>query len=401
MPYTDVELEGLLADEEGEWVERKESWAGDAPDKGRQAVCAFANDLPNRRREGVLFVGVTDAGIPLGLEITDRLLQTLADIKTDGQTLPPPSITVEKRRLLGHDVAVIYVKPSDSPPVRYSGRIWILIGPRRGIATQQEERILAEKRVYGDKPFDIRPCRGSSLVHLDLEFFHQDYLTAAFSADVLEANERSSEERLSALKMIQSTESPVPTNVALLALGFDSKEFIPGSFVQFLRIDGTSLSDPILDSASITGRVDEIIGRLEEKLIAHNQSQVDIGSASKESKSFQYPVGAFRQLFRNAIMHRTYEATNAPIRVTWFSDRVEIQSPGGPFGQVSAENFGEPGVTDYRNPNLSDSLRVLGFVQRFGIGIATARRDLEMNGNPGLSFVVDRHFVTAIIRSRS
>ena len=35
-------------------------------------------------------------------------------------------------------------------------------------------------------------------------------------------------------------------------------------------------------------------------------------------------------------MHRTYEATNAPIRVSWFNDRIEVLSPGGAFGVVTA-----------------------------------------------------------------
>lgn len=33
-------------------------------------------------------------------------------------------------------------------------------------------------------------------------------------------------------------------------------------------------------------------------------------------------------------MHRTYEMSNAPVRVTWLSDRVEIMSPGGNKGGV-------------------------------------------------------------------
>ena len=66
-------------------------------------------------------------------------------------------------------------------------------------------------------------------------------------------------------------------------------------------------------------------------------------------------------------MHRTYESTNAPVRVSWFSDRIEILSPGGPFGAVTADTFGQHGITDYRNPNLA--MRTLGFVQRFGVGI--------------------------------
>src|SRR5690349_662958 len=122
----------MLADLESDLVERKETFRGDAPNAVREAVCAFANDLPNHRRPGVAFVGATDSGAPSGIAITDELLRQLTDVKTDGNILPPPSITVAKRPLAGSDVAVITVEPADSPPVRYRGRIHIRIGPRRG-----------------------------------------------------------------------------------------------------------------------------------------------------------------------------------------------------------------------------------------------------------------------------
>jgi len=103
---------------------------------------------------------------------------------------------------------------------------------------------------------------------------------------------------------------------------------------------------------------------------------------------------------RNAVMHRVYENTNAPVRVTWFDDRIEISNPGGPFGIVNRENFGRPGITDYRNPNLADAMKVLGFVQRFGIGIQTARAELKKNGNPDLEFQIEPMAVLATVRRR-
>ena len=45
----------MLADLESDLVERKESLQGDAPNRIREAVCAFANDLPDHRRPGVIF----------------------------------------------------------------------------------------------------------------------------------------------------------------------------------------------------------------------------------------------------------------------------------------------------------------------------------------------------------
>lgn len=57
---TDQELEVLLKDVESDVVERKESLGGDARDTVRQAICAFANDLPDHRKPGVVLVGARD-----------------------------------------------------------------------------------------------------------------------------------------------------------------------------------------------------------------------------------------------------------------------------------------------------------------------------------------------------
>ena len=117
--YTDKELENLLDDIESDLTERKESFKGDSPKKARQAVCAFANDLPNHCKPGVLFIGVDDTGKPASHPITDELLRALADMKTDGNILPLPSLSVEKRTLKGIDTAVVTVMPSDMPPVKF------------------------------------------------------------------------------------------------------------------------------------------------------------------------------------------------------------------------------------------------------------------------------------------
>ena len=98
-------------------------------------------------------------------------------------------------------------------------------------------------------------------------------------------------------------------------------------------------------------------------------------------------------------MHRTYEATNAPIRVSWFNDRIEVLSPGGAFGTVNAENFGRPGFTDYRNPNLAEAMKTLGYVQRFGVGIPIARRLLKGAGHPEPEFELNHNYVLATIKT--
>ena len=51
---TDEQLEALLTDLESDVVERKESLGGDAKETIRQAICAFAYDLPDHRKPGVI-----------------------------------------------------------------------------------------------------------------------------------------------------------------------------------------------------------------------------------------------------------------------------------------------------------------------------------------------------------
>jgi ATP-dependent DNA helicase RecG len=398
--YTDAELEALLDDTESDLAERKQSFMGDVPSKARQAVCAFANDLPNHNQAGVLFIGAKDNGTPSNEPITDRMLLSLADMKSDGNILPMPVITVEKRVLKGADMAVVTVLPSDMPPVKYSGRIWIRTGPRRATANEQEERILIEKRRHKNIPFDIYPVPSATLEDLSKTIFLNEYLPAAFAPDILEENHRTYEERLASCKMIVSPDDPTPTVLGLLAIGKSPQDFLEGSYIQFLRIDGTELADPVTDEEALGGSLSDALRRAEEKLRSHNRSALDAVSAPIHSKETPYPQPAIQQLLYNAVLHRTYERTNAPIRIYWFNDRIEIHSPGGPYGNVTAENFGRPGITDYRNPNIGDVLKTFGYIQAFGRGIAIARRELEKNGNLPLEFDVNTSAVVAILKAK-
>jgi ATP-dependent DNA helicase RecG len=309
---------------------------------------------------------------------------------------------VEKRTLKGAEVAIVTAQPADAPPVLYDGRIWIRLGPRRGIATVQDERILNERRKYRDLPFDVQPVPSSTIDALNRVLFEGEYLTNAFAPDILAANERSYEQRLAACRMIAQADNPIPTVLGLLVLGKASRDWLPGAYVQFLRIRGTEWSDQVADEAAIDGPLGQIIRRLDEKIDAHNTTAVDITSQSTETRFAPYSRVALQQLTRNALMHRAYEGTNAPVRVYWFDDRIEIHSPGGPYGAVTAENFGQPGVTDYRNPHVAEAMKVLGFVQRFGVGIATAQAELRKNGNPPLEFPREAFpsAVLAIVRRR-
>ena len=55
-------------------------------------------------------------------------------------------MSVERFEYEDGDLLVAEVLPSLVPPVRYRGRTFIRIGPRKDIASEAEERILLERR---------------------------------------------------------------------------------------------------------------------------------------------------------------------------------------------------------------------------------------------------------------
>ncbi|MFZ2535316.1 helix-turn-helix domain-containing protein, partial [Methanothrix sp.] len=161
------ELESMLIDLESDLVERKASLRD--PDRIRQAICAYANDLPNHHKPGFIFIGANDDGSCSNLEITDALLLNLSYMKDDGKIQPFPSIIIDKKVINGCEMAVVQVEPSKSPPVRLNGVTWIRVGPRRARATPAEEKRLAERRRSRDLPFDLQAVPSATIKDLNLE----------------------------------------------------------------------------------------------------------------------------------------------------------------------------------------------------------------------------------------
>ena len=393
----DQTLAALLGNLESDRVERKKSTSDGK--KIRQAICAFANDLPDHQQPGVLFFGVNDDGTCANLQITDQLLLNLSSIRDEGKILPFPVLQISKHTINGRELVAVIVQPSDAPPVRFDGRTWIRVGPRRAIATPEEERRLSEKRRSKDLPFDLRPFTSSSINDLDLNIFQREYLSSALAPEVLSENQRPLNQQLISLRFLSPGPDSHPTSLGILVVGKETRQFIPGAYIQFVRFEGIELTDPIRDQKEISGPLMDLLRYIDEILQANISVASDITAQPVEIRQPDYPIVALQQLVRNAVMHRSYEATNAPVRISWFSDRIEIHSPGGLFGQVTRENFGQ-GVTDYRNPHLAEAMKNLGYVQRFGVGIPTTQKELNKNGNPKAEFMFEDSYFLAIVRRR-
>lgn len=396
MKHSDAEVEILFRAGESDLAERKRSTGLKA--EILEAICAFSNDLPDNQKAGVIFVGVNDDGTCAKQTFSDKTLREVANWRNEGKIQPIPTYTVNVRTIDNCPVLVIQVTPSDIPPVRYDGRTIVGVGSTRTVASRADEIRLNEKRSARARAFDSRGIDGLTSKDLDLSRFETEYLPNAVAPDVLAANARTMDQRLAALRLTDPDGKPTPA--AVLILGKTPQDVFPGAYVQALKIQGKNLTDQITDQKVITGTIVDQVRELDLLTRAWNRTKADItGSVRRDVPD--YPEIAIRQLLRNALMHRTYEGTNSPVRLSWFDDRIEIISPGGPFGIVTPQNFGSESLTDYRNPSLADAMKTMGIVERFGFGISAARESCEANGNPPPQFDARTTHVLARLRARA
>lgn len=382
---TKEELRELLHSTETYRVERTTS-TGDM-DKFQEAICAFSNDLPNSRKNGYLIIGASDNGALSGLKVTDDLLKKIASIRSDGNILPLPMMSVEHFEFPEGDLLVAEVLPSLLPPVRYRGRTFVRIGPRRDIASEAEERILLERRTSYMATFDAMPCLGASIKDIDTEYIKNDYLPQIVDSDMLASDKRDLKEQLSAIHLYD-LEHDCPTNAAIILFGKNPQYYMHGCYVQYVHFAGINNGGEILNEKQIKGCLCRMLPQLESFVrdAVVTSRPVPIGML-REQTVFNYPELALRELLMNACMHRDYQS-NMPIRLYQYDDRIEILNAGGLYGEARPENF--PTVNDYRNPIIAEAMRGLKYVNMFNRGIERVKTMFKENGNPEPTFKVDK-----------
>ena len=181
-----------------------------------------------------------------------------------GDILPLPSMTVQKRVVLGCPVAVVTVEPS----LGYAGTVqWPRVGPGRAVRS---------RRIRGRRTSARRASArcGSSVRH-EARWWRQALRTSIWISCATNICPTPSRRKYWSgmkdppkhqLRSLRLTQSGSPTWGAVLALGRDPQAFMPGAYVQFLRIDGAEITDPIRDQKQLTGRLDDVVRRLDELL---------------------------------------------------------------------------------------------------------------------------------------
>lgn len=257
----------------------------------------------------------------------------------------------------------------------------------------------AEKQEFrinkGERAFELEPCGlkyPDDFRARELERFANQIRIARDGSSAI-----SDEEILQSMRLGKIRDGAfVPNNVCALMFANDPQLVFPGSYVHFLRYNGTEEKT----GASYNVIKDRIIGGTILEIIREAATAIDSNlrefTEFKNGKFYpcpEYPRDAWYELLVNACVHRSYHDKNAPIFVKMFDDHFVVRSPGAFMPQVTPENlFHKP-----RNPFLMFSIREFGEVRLIGEGTQRIRREMSEAHLPEPKYIGTNSGVTAAL----
>jgi ATP-dependent DNA helicase RecG len=171
-----------------------------------------------------------------------------------------------------------------------------------------------------------------------------------------------------------------PLNSLVLLAAKTPRLTIPGCRIRIQRFEGTvegtgESYNPIRDRY-VEGNAVQLIQRAQE-VISDNIFDVTWldPSDGKFTTTQEYPRLAWLEALINACVHRSYSFSGSEITVKMFSDRMEIESPGGFVPPVNEKTIYT--IRSNRNPHLMDAMRILGYVRMAREGTRRIRESMN------------------------
>jgi len=188
-----------------------------------------------------------------------------------------------------------------------------------------------------------------------------------------------------------------PRNFTLLLFGKKSSitTNYPEAYTALSIYKGIDRSEPTAERYTLTGSVIEQAKRTVELL--NTQAYTAFDKTSNKPNQVKYPIRALQEAVINAIVHRDYEIPE-PIRITVFSDRIEIKSPGSLHWGIDKEKFlAGKASPKWRNQSFAYLFNKLQLAQSEGQGIPTILRTMKEEGCPEPIFEIETENVTCIL----
>jgi ATP-dependent DNA helicase RecG len=196
---------------------------------------------------------------------------------------------------------------------------------------------------------------------------------------------------------------PVPNLAGLLLFSKDPPRWHPRCGIDFVKYEGTerrhgatlNVIKRIRFEAPLLRLVDEAVGRIKE----HIRERTILHDLFFRER-LEYPAFAWQEALVNAVAHRDYAITGAPIEVWMFDDRLEVRSPGLTPPPVTLEQLRQHKSIHFsRNPLLVRALADMGYLQEMGEGIPRMFEEMEQHGLQPPEFALEGFYLVVTLHN--
>ena len=349
-----------------------------------RAIVAFANTAG-----GTLLIGVEDTtrhvrGVQKPLETEERLANLISD-NILPRLVPELDILPWRRT----HVLAIQVYPSSSRP-HYLKRAGLEEGAfvRVGSTNRRADGELVEEM--------RRFVRGEAYDEQAMPDLDSEALDFRAASELFAPVRKLKRADLDTLRLVTRHQGrKVPTVGGMLLFGKERESYFPDAWIQAGRFHGTDKAQ-ITDSTEIRAYPAKSVAEAIAFVHKHAMRGIEIGTVRRKER-WNLPPAAVREAIINAVVHADYAQRGAPIRLSIFDDRLEVENPGLlPFG-LTVDDL-RHGISKLRNRVIGRVFHELGLIEQWGSGIqrmTAACRDAGL-ATPVLEEIGTRFRVTIL-----
>ena len=401
-----------LSKRESERVEWKENVAN-IEDIIKTAV-AFSNDYSNlgggyivcgakETKDEYGFQKLLETGLTSGKlkEIEGKFMNDLRE------KVFPPIVPISEEIIVSDEKRIlVFIIPAskDTHSYRSSGKDSSTYYVRIGRETREARNGILRELLIQKKelePWDKRINTYSEIEDVDLLTL-REYLQ---EMKVWDSN-KAIEDYLSEKERISTFVSPLvgkekitnklrPKNFTLLMFSKDPLQFFSGAYVVFSIYKGKDRSERTAVRHEITGNIVQQTRKCIE--LFNKEAYTIFDKLDNMPNQLKYPLRALQEAIVNCIVHRDYEI-DQPSRITVFSDRIEIYSPGALPRAIDKKKFLNGRATPFwRNQSIAYFFNKLQLAQAEGQGIPTIIRTMKDEGCPTPTFEIETESLTCIL----
>ena len=381
--YLCLDPSGRISDIEGKTLEFKRDLS--SPDGPLRTIVAFANSAGGR-----LVVGLADDGTVVGVDdplAEEERIASLIDDRISPQLVPAIDlVTLGDKTVLVVDVPLSTRRPHYITRQGPEAGVYVRLG---STTRQADSALVAElERNARGIAFEDLPEPRATLGDLDLEVLSELRGHTTSVADLLALG----------LAVTQGDQI-VPTNAGILAACPDPTRFLPSAWVQCGRLRGPRGTD-IFDQTEIHGPMPLAVDRAMEFLLKHAYKTAVFGEVRRRD-IYSIPIEPIREVIVNALVHASYAERSTPIRIGFYDDRIQVDSPGLLLPGMTIDTMRR--VSRLRNPTLARIFREAGIMEQWGTGVQRVFEQVAEAGlpEPIIEEVQDRVRVTIYVPSHA